>query len=232
MENASYFESKIASGLVELRKSRKITQEELAKMLGTKQTVISRIENGVSVPSWEFVNRMAKALDAEVDITFNPISSQEKYSSTRALNSNLEYICVNCMYRWESKLERPVIQCPQCHKRQGILYSEYSKALEALKDIRLQVKRNPPFKKLPPVRSLRDNSPKILKLILETAGSTFSSPKLPVSLLFRIIKKSSREQVEKQPGNIIRSASDVNKSYTRNGVPIAIHHTGISQNGK
>ena len=139
------FESKIAFGLAELRKSRKVTQEKLAKMLGTKQVVISRIENGVSIPSWEFMYKMAKALDAEVDITFKPRGSREEYLANYTRN-NLQYICINCSYLWDSELNRSVIQCPQCHKRQGILFSEYSKALEALNDMRKQVKKSPLLK--------------------------------------------------------------------------------------
>ncbi len=197
-------ESKIASGLTELRKSRNITQVELAKMLGTKQTVISRIESGAAVPSWDFIKRIAEALEAEVDILFKPISAKEKFLPGQPHNGN-EFVCVNCMYQWESKLNRHVIQCPQCHKRQGILLSEYSKALQAYKDIQRQVKESPPFKKLPPVNIVKQNTPKMLKLLFDTAGSTFPSPKLPFSLLFRIIEQSKREKDELPEKQIISS---------------------------
>jgi hypothetical protein len=78
------------------------------------------------------------------------------------------------------------------------MFSEYLKALQAFRDMKLQVKKSPPFKKLPPVRSIRSDSSKMLKLILETAGNTFPSPKLPISILFRIIEQSRQEQVEEQ----------------------------------
>jgi transcriptional regulator with XRE-family HTH domain len=198
MDNIDYLSSRIASGLAELRKSRKVTQEELAERLGTKQEAISRIERGAAVPSWDFINRIAKTLNAEVDISFKSLSSEETSALSHS-STGKEYICVNCLYRWESRLNRAVIQCPQCHKRQGVLFLEYTRALKAFQDIQLQVKKSPPFRKLPPVRSLRKNTPQMLKLILKTAGKTFPSPRLPVSLLFRILEQSSQKPVENPP---------------------------------
>lgn len=196
MKNSASFKSQIASGLAELRKSRRVTQEELAKMLNTKQSVISRIESGAAIPSWEFINRIVKVLNAEVEITFISIDSQEVFVYGRSSKSH-EYICVNCLYRWGSELDRPVIQCPQCHKRQGVIFSEYSETLRAFQEIQLDVGKSPPFRKLPPIKSIRNNTPKMLKLIIETAGSTFPSPQLPVSLLFRIMEQSRQKEIEK-----------------------------------
>jgi transcriptional regulator with XRE-family HTH domain len=206
MENTARFESQIALGLAELRKSRRVTQEELAKILRTKQSVISRIENSVSIPSWKFINKIARALNAEVEITFKPIDSQQTSAHSHSSNGH-EYICVNCMYRWESRLGRSVIQCPQCHKRQGVMFSEYLKALQTFQDLKLQVKKSPPFKRPPPLRNISHNTPKMLKLILETAGSTFPSPRLPISLLFRIIEQSRQEQTGQQYCNTLRGSS-------------------------
>jgi transcriptional regulator with XRE-family HTH domain len=206
-------ENKVIGGLIQERKSKKVTQQELALRLHTKQSTISRIENMSSSPTLRFVSKIADALGIELVISFQPRTLIEQYSEGNLKGVSNEYICINCSYRWESELNRNVIQCPQCHKRQGILYSEYLKALEALKEVRVQVKRNPPFKKAPPVRSLRNNTPKILKLMLEAAGSTFPSPRLPISLLFRIIEKSRQEQVKEQSGNTIRSTTDVNNPY-------------------
>ena len=195
MDNIDYLSFRIASGLAELRKSRRVTQEELAERLGTKQEAISRIERGAAVPSWDFINRIAKALNAEVIISFKPLSNEETSALSHSPTGQ-EYICVNCLYQWESRLNRTVIQCPQCHKRQGILFSEYTRTLQAFQDLQLEVKKSPPFRKLPPVKSIWNNTPKMLKLILEVAGSTFPSPKLPISLLFRIVEQSKQEQVE------------------------------------
>jgi len=190
-------ERKIANGLHQLRKSKRLTQEELARKLNSKQAVISRIEKGASIPSLGFVKRIAKVLDAEVAITFQPAKAGAMSSALQPSSDRIEYICVDCLYRWRSKTERSVMQCPQCHKRQGVMFSEYSKALGAYQDIQLQVKKSPPFKKLPPLRSLR-NTPDLLRLIFETASSTFPSPRLPISLFLRIVQQSSQEQIKGQ----------------------------------
>jgi transcriptional regulator with XRE-family HTH domain len=199
----SELEQKIVSNLVQLRKSKKISQEQLATKLNTKQSVISRIENGASVPSLGFIGRVAKALDTEVEITFKERSAQGASSPGRLANAGVEYICVDCLYQWQSQIERSVMQCPQCHKRQGVMLSEYLKALRAFQDMKLQVKKSPPFKKLPPVRSIRNDSSKMLKLILETAGDTFPSPRLPISLLFRIIEQSKQERITQKSATLM-----------------------------
>lgn len=190
-------ERRIATGLLQLRKSKKVTQEELATKLNTKQAVISRIEKGASIPSLRFVKRVAEALDAEVDITFQPTNARKASANIKSSSGRIEYICVDCLYRWESGIQRTVMQCPQCHKRQGVMFSEYSKAVRAYQDMRLQVKKSPPFKKPPPIKSLR-NIPDVLRPIFETAGVTLPSPKLPISLFLRIIEQSRQKQTEEQ----------------------------------
>ena len=54
--------------ILELRLEKGYSQEELAKKAGTKQAVISRIENGESEPRLETINKIAKALDKKVKI--------------------------------------------------------------------------------------------------------------------------------------------------------------------
>jgi transcriptional regulator with XRE-family HTH domain len=198
MKNSASFKSQIASGLAELRKSRRVTQEELAKMLNTKQSVISRIESGAAIPSWEFINRIVKVLNAEVEITFISIDSQEVFVYGRSSKSH-EYICVNCLHRWESSLKQTVLQCPNCHKRQGVLFSEYTEMLEAFQKLQQAVREAPPPRKAPPVKSLIKNIPPMLKMVLEGAEKTFPSPRLPVSLLFRILEQSRQKEIEKTP---------------------------------
>lgn len=192
MENTDYLASRIASGLAELRKSRKVTQEELARRLGTKQEAISRIERGAAVPSWDFIGRIGRALNAEVDISFKLLSS-EGIPAFDHLSTDKEYICVNCLYRWVSRLNRSITQCPQCHKRQGVLFSEYTETLKAFQEMQFDVRKSPPFRKRPPVKSIKANAPKMMKLVLDTAGKTFPSPRLPVSLLFRILEQSRQK---------------------------------------
>jgi len=189
MKNTSDFLSNIALDLAELRKQCRLTQEELAQMVGTKQEAISRIETGAAVPSWRLISRLAKALNAEAVITFKPIDGKEALPPINTRGEK-DYLCMNCIYRWRSHLNRPVIQCPQCHQRQGVLYLEYDRALNAFREMQQQVKKSPPLRKPPPFRSLSRNSRQMIAMLLQIAGRTFPSPRLPVNLFFRILEQS------------------------------------------
>lgn len=56
------------------RKNAHLTQEELAKRVGSNKSYISRIENGKTEPKVSTFYRIAAALGLSVDL--NPISSQ------------------------------------------------------------------------------------------------------------------------------------------------------------
>lgn len=71
-----YFEKadakrKIAQEIAALRKANHLTQSQLAKEIGTRQQVISRIEspNDKRMPSLEFLNRIAKAFNRRLVIS-------------------------------------------------------------------------------------------------------------------------------------------------------------------
>lgn len=200
MKDSSYLSSQISSGLAELRKSRRVTQEELAKRIGTKQETISQIERGVDIPSWQFIDRITKALNAEVDISFRLLDYSE-ISTVSHTSHDEEYICVNCLHRWESSLKQAVLQCPECHKRQGVLYSEYTEMLKTFQKLQQAVREAPPLRKAPPIKSLIKNTPPMLKMVLEGAEKTFPSPRLPVSLLFRILQQSRQQKIEETPSD-------------------------------
>ncbi len=55
-----------------LRTQRGLTQAQLAEMVGTRQPSIARLENGSSVPSLSFLDRIAKALDARIELHVVP----------------------------------------------------------------------------------------------------------------------------------------------------------------
>ena|SRR3990167_2792612 len=55
--------------LIEKRNQDGLTQKELARRMGTKQSVISRFESGRSNPTLDFLYRLADALGAELKIT-------------------------------------------------------------------------------------------------------------------------------------------------------------------
>ncbi len=62
---------KIQKEIIRLRIEQGISQKELAERIGTKQSAISRLENGTYNPSIVFLNKIALALGKEVEIKFN-----------------------------------------------------------------------------------------------------------------------------------------------------------------
>ena len=73
-------EYKLASALIRLRLAKGLTQEQLAKLLNTKQESIARLESGGSLPSLSTVRKVADALDAEVEINLRPKHQSAKNS--------------------------------------------------------------------------------------------------------------------------------------------------------
>ena len=60
-------EDDLGTALAEMRKGKKITGAQLAKMVGMSQPKISRLENGVGLPDPGDVGRIARALGADDD---------------------------------------------------------------------------------------------------------------------------------------------------------------------
>ena len=65
-------EMAVIKAVIEARLEKKVTQKELAKKIGTKQSVISRLESGRANPSIGFLQKFAKALDFSLEIRFVP----------------------------------------------------------------------------------------------------------------------------------------------------------------
>ena len=61
-------EHKISLELVKARVNAGLTQDDIAKMLGTKQSVIARLESGRALPSLKTLYRYAQATDKKVDV--------------------------------------------------------------------------------------------------------------------------------------------------------------------
>lgn len=55
--------------LIRKRVERGLSQEELARKVGTKQSAISRLESGTYNPTIKVLQKIAQALDAEVKIS-------------------------------------------------------------------------------------------------------------------------------------------------------------------
>jgi len=63
-------EYKIISQLIALRKEKKLTQKELAELIGDKQSNISRLESGDYNPTVDKLKKIANCLDSRLDIRF------------------------------------------------------------------------------------------------------------------------------------------------------------------
>lgn len=60
----------VIRAMIEARIKRGFTQERLAKKVGTKQSVISRLETGRGNPTIEFLQKLASALNTHLEIRF------------------------------------------------------------------------------------------------------------------------------------------------------------------
>ena len=62
---------RIAQEIAALRNARHLTQTELAEEVGTRQQVISRLENPADtrMPSFEFLDRIAKAFNKRLVVS-------------------------------------------------------------------------------------------------------------------------------------------------------------------
>jgi len=58
----------LAVQVIRMRQDKGLTQQQLANMVGTRQSSISRLEDMQSLPSLSFLMKVAEALDADVDI--------------------------------------------------------------------------------------------------------------------------------------------------------------------
>jgi predicted transcriptional regulator len=58
----------LAAQLIEARKRAHLTQEEVAKRMGTTQSVVARLESGHPMPSLRSLKRYAQAVNSKVEI--------------------------------------------------------------------------------------------------------------------------------------------------------------------
>lgn len=64
--------SMLALQVIKLRIDKGITQAQLAKLVGTQQSSISRLESMESLPSLSFLQKIADVLSAHIEIRFVP----------------------------------------------------------------------------------------------------------------------------------------------------------------
>ncbi len=61
----------LIEALIQKRLEQKLTQAQLAKKIGTKQSAISRLEQGSYNPSLNFLKKVTEALNAELQISIS-----------------------------------------------------------------------------------------------------------------------------------------------------------------
>ena len=69
---AEFDRLQLARRLRELREELKVTQGNLAALVGTKQPAIARFERGESQPTFDFVSRVASALGHRLEVKVVP----------------------------------------------------------------------------------------------------------------------------------------------------------------
>jgi ribosome-binding protein aMBF1 (putative translation factor) len=70
----------VASALIKARGDADMTQEEVAKAMGTTQAVVARLEGGKTMPSTRTLERFAKATHTRLRIRFEPEKPGESAS--------------------------------------------------------------------------------------------------------------------------------------------------------
>lgn len=63
-------EFELINTLIQARGKKGLTQDKLAQKIGTKQSVISRLESGRANPSVAFLKKLAQALNSHLQIKF------------------------------------------------------------------------------------------------------------------------------------------------------------------
>lgn len=63
----------VIQAILDARIKKGLTQNDLAKKIGTKQSVISRLESGRANPSVAFLKKLAEALNSSLQIKFTSL---------------------------------------------------------------------------------------------------------------------------------------------------------------
>ena len=100
--------------LIEFRKAKKITQSQMAKNIHMEQTTYSRKERGKSPISDEEWNRLAKALDVDIEEIKDSSTQHSIKNDNWSLNDNsigIQYVNIpqnvfDIIIKYNTKLEQ------------------------------------------------------------------------------------------------------------------------------
>lgn len=66
----AYTKHGLARAVKALRERRGLSQRQLAELVDTQQPQIARLENGVNIPRLDVLQKIARALGTELEVTF------------------------------------------------------------------------------------------------------------------------------------------------------------------
>lgn len=84
------YKEKFGKRLQEIRKMRRFTQLMLAEKVEVDAKYISRIESGISSPSFEMITKFASALEVQPELLFRFPESEKKEDLIKGINQKLE----------------------------------------------------------------------------------------------------------------------------------------------
>jgi ribosome-binding protein aMBF1 (putative translation factor) len=70
----------LAGAVMDVRNRAGLTQEELARRMGTTQPVVARLESGRTRPSMRTLERLAEATGSRLLISFAPLGAKRRAS--------------------------------------------------------------------------------------------------------------------------------------------------------
>ncbi|MCD7879247.1 MAG: helix-turn-helix domain-containing protein [Candidatus Gastranaerophilales bacterium] len=88
----------IGHRIKEIRKSKKISQEKLAEMVSMNTRSILRLENAQTIPTLDTLDKIAKALDININYFFENETIKNRKEIIKDINS-----CLNLMTDEELK---------------------------------------------------------------------------------------------------------------------------------
>jgi predicted transcriptional regulator len=68
----------LASAVMDVRNRAGLTQEQLARKMGTTQPVVARLESGRTRPSMRTLDRLAEATGSRLRISFEPLDAKRR----------------------------------------------------------------------------------------------------------------------------------------------------------
>jgi len=104
------------------------------------------------------------------------------------------YICLHCFHEWNSSSKDRVLRCSKCHRRQGVGYDKFRKAVDTTKSAVRKVVESPPPHR-PPLEVIGD-IPDALGPVLDVAKNEFPNPLIPITLFKGILTYAIKELKE------------------------------------